>query len=122
MTKEIGGVGPYLRKMREAQGKTLAEISEETKINCRYLEALEREAWEELPGEVFVRGYLRAFALALGLDPEDILRRYRESHPVEGENFWEARHPEGKSSAFPWRWAILISVVLILLLFFFLFR
>ncbi|QJA06504.1 helix-turn-helix domain-containing protein [Thermosulfurimonas marina] len=114
MKAEIG-LGEYLRKMREAQGKTLAEIAEETKINCRYLEALEKEAWEELPAEVFVRGYLRAYALALGLDPEDVLRRYRESRPQGGEDPGESLSG-GKKSRGLWPWVLLLLVLVSLVL------
>ncbi|MBX6422698.1 helix-turn-helix transcriptional regulator [Thermosulfurimonas sp. F29] len=67
-----------MREIRERQGLTLEEIAEETKINCRFLRAIEEEAWEDLPGEVYVRGYLRAYAEAVGLDPGEVLARYSE--------------------------------------------
>ncbi|RUM88310.1 MAG: hypothetical protein DSZ24_04030 [Thermodesulfatator sp.] len=115
MASENTGIGEYLRKTREAQGKTLAEIAEETKINPRYLEALEREAWGELPAEVFTQGYLRAYALALGLDPEKLLERYAAMRPPQ-EDPLEVSPLRRKILALPWLGVILAF----LLLFFFL--
>jgi len=69
----MGELGDRLRQAREAKGLTLEQIEEITRIRRRYLQALEEEDFGQLPGEVFVRGFLRNYALALGLDPEEIL-------------------------------------------------
>lgn len=69
----MGQVGDRLRQAREAKGLTLEQIEEITRIRRRYLQALEEEDYGQLPGEVFVRGFLRNYALALGLDPEEVL-------------------------------------------------
>jgi cytoskeleton protein RodZ len=71
--KLMGELGDRLRKAREAKGLTLEQIEEVTRIRRRYLQALEEEDFGQLPGEVFVRGFLRNYALALGLDPEEVL-------------------------------------------------
>ena len=69
-------LGTLLREAREARGVTLAEAQEATKINSRYLEALEEGQYDLLPSEVHVRGYLRNYARYLRLDPKPLLDRY----------------------------------------------
>ncbi len=66
-------LGDQLRQAREARGLTFEQVEEITRIRRRYLQALEEEDYGQLPGEVFVRGFLRNYALALGLDPEAVL-------------------------------------------------
>jgi cytoskeleton protein RodZ len=77
----MGELGERLRQAREAKGMTLEQIEEITKIRRRYLQALEEEDYGQLPGDVFVRGFLRNYALALGLDPEEILAASGHSVP-----------------------------------------
>jgi len=113
MTEKFG-LGAYLREIRERQGLTLEEIAEETKINCRFLRAIEEEAWEDLPGEVYVRGYLRAYAEAVGLDPGEVLARYSEIRREETK-----QEDDGSEECpLPWKgrrcWIILALIVLFL--------
>ena len=70
------GIGERLRSARQALGLSLEEIESVTHIRRGYLEALEREAFEALPGPAYTRGFLRAYAACLGLPPEDVLERY----------------------------------------------
>ncbi len=69
----MGELGDRLRQAREARGWTLEQAEEVTKIRRRYLQALEEEDYGQLPAEVFVRGFLRNYALALDLDPREVL-------------------------------------------------
>ena len=69
-------LGTLLREAREARGVTLADAQEATKINSRYLEALEDGRYDALPSEVHVKGYLRNYARYLRLDPKPLLDRY----------------------------------------------
>ena len=71
--------GSYLKHERELRGVPLEEISGATKIHIRYLKALEKNSFDELPGEVFVKGYIRSYATAIGSDAEEVLNIYRES-------------------------------------------
>src|SRR5690606_30823040 len=66
----------YLREQREASQLSLEEISRVTRIPQRSLERLEAGRFEELPADVFVRGFLRSYADCVGLDAEDAVRRY----------------------------------------------
>jgi cytoskeletal protein RodZ len=62
---------------RERKGVDLYRAERDTKIRARYLGALERGDWKELPGAVYTKGFLRNYALYLGLEPEDVLRQWR---------------------------------------------
>jgi cytoskeletal protein RodZ len=62
---------------RERKGVDLYRAERDTKIRARYLAALERGDYRELPGAVYTKGFLRNYALYLGLDPEDILNQWR---------------------------------------------
>ena len=63
--------GELLRGERLKQGRTLAEIAEKTCISKRYLEAIETDSAKDLPGDFFYKAFIRQYASALGLDPED---------------------------------------------------
>jgi cytoskeletal protein RodZ len=68
--------GEHLKREREMRGVTLEEISTATRIAPRFLVALENENWEELPGGVFNRGFIRAVARFLGLDEDTLVSEY----------------------------------------------
>lgn len=69
-------VGEKLAALRRERGKSLPEIESSTKIMGRMLSALENERWDELPAPVYVRGYIRSYAQAIGVDPEPLLEEY----------------------------------------------
>ncbi|MCI0584634.1 MAG: helix-turn-helix domain-containing protein [Chloroflexi bacterium] len=62
---------------RERKGVDLFRAERDTKIRARYLAALERGDYRELPGAVYTKGFLRNYAIYLELDPEDVLRQWR---------------------------------------------
>jgi len=68
--------GEHLKREREMRGVSLQEISTATRISTRFLEALENEQWDRLPGGVFNRGFVRAVAHFLGLDEEALIAEY----------------------------------------------
>ncbi len=72
----MGEFGDRLRRERELRGITLQEISESTKISKKSLEALENEEFEELPGGVFNRGFVRSYAKYVGLNPDEAIADY----------------------------------------------
>jgi len=74
----VKNFGSYLKHERELRGVTLEVISETTKIHIRFLQALEENNFEELPGEVFIRGYIKSYANTIGSDPEETLNVYDE--------------------------------------------
>ncbi len=72
-----GSFGEHLRREREMRGVSLEEISVATRIATRFLEAMENEQWDQLPGGVFNRGFVRAVAHFLGLNEENLVAEYK---------------------------------------------
>jgi cytoskeleton protein RodZ len=70
-------LGSKLAQARERQALSLAELSRRTKISERTLRAIERNDMQELPGGIYTRGMLRAYAREVGCDPEEIVNRFR---------------------------------------------
>ena len=73
--------GAGLRQRREQQQIALTTIAEQTKINVSLLEALERDDVSRWPSGIFRRAFVRAYAHAIGLDPDVIVREFQERHP-----------------------------------------
>ena len=71
-----GNFGERLKRERELREVSLNEVTVATRIGTRFLEALENEDWEKLPGGVFNRGFVRSVARYLGLDEENLLAEY----------------------------------------------
>ncbi|MFZ5754620.1 MAG: helix-turn-helix domain-containing protein [Bacillota bacterium] len=66
-------IGESLRKARLEKGLSLEVIEKDTKIRRRYLEALENEHWDVIPGRVYLRGFLKTYSRYLGLDDVSLL-------------------------------------------------
>ncbi len=69
-------IGAELRQAREQRGFSLEEVSRRTKITLPALRAIENNEVERLPGGIFTRGFVKAYAREVGLDPQDLARRY----------------------------------------------
>lgn len=88
-------VGEKLSALRRERGKSLPDIESATKIMGRMLSALENDRWDELPAPVYVRGYIRSYAQALGVDPEPLLAEYtRDTSAPHTEHVPLRRIPE----------------------------
>jgi cytoskeleton protein RodZ len=72
----VTSFGAQLKKEREKQGVTLEEISVSTKIGTRMLRALEEEHFDQLPGGIFNKGFIRAYARCLHMDEEQAIADY----------------------------------------------
>lgn len=90
-------IGAVLREARRKREIDLSEVEQATKIRPRYLQALEAEEWDALPGGVYTRGFIRTYASFLGLDGERLAEDYRRE--IEGHSReWtpaEATEPTG---------------------------
>jgi cytoskeleton protein RodZ len=73
----MASLGQGLREAREARHISIEEIASSTKIVPRYLEALENDHLEIMPGGFFIKGIIRAYAKAIGLDGEEVLAKYK---------------------------------------------
>lgn len=71
--------GEGLKKERESRGITLDQVSISTKVSTRLLRALEEEQFDQLPGGVFNRGFVRAYSSYLGLDAQTWVAAYMEA-------------------------------------------
>jgi cytoskeleton protein RodZ len=107
--------GEHLKREREMRGVTLEEIAAATRISPRFLEALENEQWDRLPGGAFNRGFIRSVARFLGLDEENMVAEY--ALETKGLN-QSAATPDVGAQGMPrdWRPAITAGVVLIVLI------
>ncbi len=76
----MGSFGEKLRRERELRGVSLREIADGTKISVRFLQALEEDKVEGLPGGLFPRAFARQYAMFLGLDPERTVADFVEAH------------------------------------------
>ncbi|MBZ5570804.1 MAG: DUF4115 domain-containing protein [Acidobacteriia bacterium] len=112
----MASFGPRLKKEREQRGIGLEEIAQTTRIGTRFLRALEEEQFDQLPGGIFNKGFIRAYARHLGMDEEQAIADYlaatgavpAEKKPAGGtqpsatEVWPEAESDRGAS--LPWGW------------------
>jgi cytoskeletal protein RodZ len=108
-------VGQHLRALREAKRMSIAEVSRATRVPVASVERIEADRFDELPGEVFVRGFLRAYARALEVPVDDVLARYTASRRVA----WVTPLPitSPVRPARTRRFGVAIAFVLLLILF-----
>lgn len=71
-------LGEKLRQAREAQGISIREVADQTRISALYLECIENDDYRNLPGGIFNKGFVKSFAKYLGLDPQEALQDYAE--------------------------------------------
>ncbi len=108
-------VGQLLRQLREAKGMSVEEVSRATRVPVSSVERIEADRFDELPGEVFVRGFLKSYARAVNVTPEEILARYTASRRVA----WVTPLPLASPAkpARGRRFGVAIAFVLLLILF-----
>ena len=108
-------VGQYLRRQREDRRMSVEEISRSTRVPMSSVERIEADQFDELPGEVFVRGFLKSYASALGVSQDEVLARYTSSRRVA----WVTPLPISSPTkpARGRRFGVAIAFVLLLILF-----
>jgi cytoskeleton protein RodZ len=70
-------IGNTLREARVRRNLTLQQVEEDTKIRVKYVQAMENEDFDVMPGATYVKGFLRTYSAYLSVDPEVILDEYR---------------------------------------------
>ncbi len=108
-------IGRQLRAARESRAMSIEEISRATRIPMGSVERIENDHFDDLPGEVFVRGFLRAYARAVQLPVDDVLARYTSSRRVAWVTPIPLASPEKRSQGR--RVGVAIAFVLLLVLF-----
>ena len=117
----MGSFGENLRREREMRGVTLQEISAATKISVRFLKSIENEEFSKLPGGLFSRSFVRAYARYLGLDEDPLLEEYQQAAKTRAEVDLSQFSPPARIFSHPDRrsrhalWAIGIAAVLLVL-------
>src|SRR6185369_11641013 len=89
----MSSFGEELKRERELRQISLREVSEATKINLRYLDALEQNDFRHLPGGVFNKGFVRAYSEYIGVDPEAMVNAYLLEERTQEEGEEEKRPP-----------------------------
>lgn len=120
-------LGDFLKRHRQAMGKTLDDISRVTRIQKYFLEALENNEHTVIPGRTFARGFLRAYANEIGLDSEECLMQYEEHvASIAPTQMREISRPQQsmwlgvsqqRDQALMWKWGVGFAGVFGLLLF-----
>ena len=106
-----GTFGERLKRERELREVSLNELTKATRIGPHFLEALENERWEKLPGGIFNRGFVRAIARYLGLDEENLLAEYDLAY---GETTIPTPAPYENKIPRPPMWVPIVGVLVIL--------
>lgn len=84
-TKKIEALtlGESLKKIREERRLSLNEISKATQIQIKYLECLEQGNFKKLPADVYVRGFLRSYAIFMGMDEKSLIKQYEREKGIQ---------------------------------------
>lgn len=93
----MGEFGDKFRKAREKKELSLDDVSNVTKISARMLRAIEEEHFDDLPGGVFNKGFIRAYAKHLGLDAEEAVTDYLDSlrqAQIDAHEVWDPQPPK----------------------------
>ncbi|MED5336531.1 MAG: RodZ domain-containing protein [Pseudomonadota bacterium] len=107
------GLGADLQRARLARGLSLADVSASLRLRAAYLEAIENDRREALPGPVYANGYVRSYAAYLGMDPDAAVRRFKKEAGdprVRPELVFPSPAPEGRV---PGGAALLVGLVLL---------
>jgi len=108
-------VGQYLRQKREQQQMSVEEIARATRVPMDSVTRIEADQFDELPGEVFVRGFLKSYARAVGVPGEEVLARYTASRRVAWVTPLPITSPQKVTRGR--RFGVAVAFVLLLILF-----
>ncbi len=116
-------IGERLRLAREERGIPLREISDQTRISIRYLEAIEANDYKRLPGGVYNRGFIRAYAHHVGYDEKEAIEgyvRYLREHGESPDDLPTSPHhskvyTDTPATRSPWLTVVLTILILAML-------
>jgi len=108
-------IGTYLRRTREERSMSIGEVSRATRIPSVAIERIEADHFDDLPGEVFARGFLKAYATTVGLSADDVLARYTAARRIVAVEPLPMATPVSGSGTR--RFGVAIAFVLLLVLF-----
>ena len=111
-------LGDYLKNSREAQNITLEEVSQATRIRRTILEAIENNHYDLIPPKVFTQGFIKSYASYLGLDENDVIKRYHEvmeSLEIKTDTDEPVQQQPSQSFLTPGRLLVLVIVCIVAL-------
>jgi len=114
-SSEQTSFGRYLQAIRVEKRISLDQVAEETRIAVRNLEAIDREDPQGLPPKAFLKGFLRAYAKAVGADGDEAVRRYDEYRMMTRETEDVGRQPERARFGMRWKLGAVLALLLILI-------
>ncbi|MDN4523385.1 helix-turn-helix domain-containing protein [Fictibacillus fluitans] len=118
-------LGDFLREKREEKGFSLEQLQTETKIQKRYLQAIEEGRYEVLPGSFYARAFIKNYSETVGLDYEEVFERFDSEIPIAEKEPTEfiprsernKQSLEGRGSSLKnWLPIVLVSVVILAVL------
>jgi cytoskeletal protein RodZ len=113
----MDSIGRYLKRTREARAMSVEEVSRATRIPVASIDKIEADHFDDLPGEVFVRGFLKAYARAVSLSVDEVLARYTASRRVAWVTPLPISAPANQRGTTGKRFGVAIAFVLLLILF-----
>ena len=124
----MGTLGKYLHNARLAKDIDLRDAAQQTRISIQYLRALEEEDFSKLPGEVFVKGFLRNYGRFLNLEESEVMKKYAQLKPQLASSSTPApdsddavvpgeRETSKETPIEPFVWGAIILILLLVFLF-----
>jgi transcriptional regulator with XRE-family HTH domain len=124
----MGTLGKYLHNARLAKDIDLRDAAQQTRISIQYLRALENEDFSKLPGEVFVKGFLRSYGRFLNLEESEVMKKYAQLKPQLASSSTPApdsddavvpreRETPKETPIEPFVWGAVILILLLVFLF-----
>ena len=90
-------IGNYLKSGREARNIRLSEVARSTKISKWYLDCLEKDEFDKIPGGPYIKGYIASYASFIGIEEDEILKRYDSLQISSADDNQNLDHlPQGK--------------------------
>jgi cytoskeletal protein RodZ len=110
----MGEIGEILRERRMAMKIDVHDVEEATKIRAKYLRALENEEYNLLPGQAYVKSFLRTYADYLDLDSRALVDQYRAQGPQQDDDpmvYVPSKEVRRRPSA---RWVVVLAVIVLI--------
>lgn len=101
-------IGQQLKDARERRGLSLQDVEQKTKIGTRYLQAIEEGQFDLIPGEVYLKGFIRSYARTVGVDGEALIEEYRAARGERREERLCAV-PASRRKGLAYLWSLILG-------------
>ncbi|MBU1169250.1 MAG: helix-turn-helix domain-containing protein [Proteobacteria bacterium] len=105
--------GSYLKNVRLEKGLSIEDIMDYTRISKFVIQQIEAENRANLPEDVFLKGFLKAYAEAVGVDPYDVLDRYKKAVYKEEHPMTSKRDAQDSGSGFSLRMVLVVAILIL---------